>query len=125
MVKSQLQQSAVIVAYSSYYEAIHKDDYTLKYELDRPVAFMADNNADTMQFDQAVQAPESAEFTKVCIKEVNNHVKCNHWQIIPRFKIPTGTKILSSVWSLRHKRNLATGEVYKHKARPNVHSGDQ
>ena len=95
MVKSKRQQAAVIVAYSSYDEVMYRDDCNLQDELYRPVAFMAKNNAGTMQFGQAMQAPESAEFMKECIKEVNDHIKHNHWRLIPRSKVPTGTKILS------------------------------
>jgi hypothetical protein len=34
-------------------------------------------------------------------------------------------KILDSVWAMKRKRDLVTREVYKHKARLNVHGGQQ
>jgi hypothetical protein len=45
--------------------------------------------------------------------------------LIPSEQVPKGTKILSSVWAMKRKRDLVTREVYKHKARLNVHGGQQ
>lgn len=37
--------------------------------------------------------------------------------------IPEGEKVLDSVWAIRRKSNIFTNEVYKHKARINIHEG--
>ncbi len=47
------------------------------------------------------------------------------WELIPRDKVPKGTTILPSVWSMKCKRDMKTQQVYKHKARLNVHHGKQ
>ena len=39
--------------------------------------------------------------------------------------MPKGTKILDSIWSMKRKRDIKTREVYKYKARLNVHGGQQ
>ena len=39
--------------------------------------------------------------------------------------VPAGTKILDSVWAMRCKRDIKTQEVYKHKARLNMHGGQK
>jgi hypothetical protein len=39
--------------------------------------------------------------------------------------VPKGVKVLPSVWSMKRKRDIKTQQVYKHKARLNVHGGKQ
>jgi Reverse transcriptase (RNA-dependent DNA polymerase) len=39
--------------------------------------------------------------------------------------VPDNTPILDSVWSMKRKRRLKTNEVNKHKARLNIHGGQQ
>jgi Reverse transcriptase (RNA-dependent DNA polymerase) len=44
---------------------------------------------------------------------------------IPLIEVPEGTKILDCVWSMKQKQRLKTNKVYKHKARLNIHGGQQ
>ena len=44
---------------------------------------------------------------------------------IPLEQVPKGTKLLDMVWSMRRKRRIKSQEVYKWKARLNVHGGQQ
>ena len=90
-----------------------------------PMAFLSTANKDTMYFDQAMRAPDSNEFVKAVIKEVNDHIERKHWELIPREQVPKGVKVLPSVWSMKRKRDIKTQRVYKHKARLNVHGGKQ
>jgi hypothetical protein len=39
--------------------------------------------------------------------------------------VPKVVKVLESVWSMKRKRDIKTRKVYKHKARLNVHGGQQ
>lgn len=48
-----------------------------------------------------------------------------HWELMPRDQVPEGKTILPAVWSMKRKRRVVTGEVYKWKARLNVHGGKQ
>jgi hypothetical protein len=59
------------------------------------------------------------------VKEVNGHVENRIWELIKRSKVPVGEPIQQSVWAMRRKRNLTTGEIVKHKARLNLHGGMQ
>jgi hypothetical protein len=114
------------VAYSSYYEVLHEDDYKLQDEMSDPIAFLArTSDPDTMYFHQAIRQPDREEFIKAIIKEINDHIKHKHWVLVPREQVPKGMKILDSVWAMKRKRDLVTREVYKHKARLNVHGGQQ
>ena len=40
-----------------------------------------------------------------------------HWKLIPKSQLPEGTKLLPAVCLFTRKQRVATGEVYKHKAR--------
>jgi hypothetical protein len=62
----------------AYYDALHEDDYVLQDAMDNPIAFLTQTDADTMYFDQAMQAPDRKEFVKACIKEVNDHIDRKH-----------------------------------------------
>ena len=55
--------------------------------------------------------------------EVKQHIEGNHWELVSKDTVPKNVKILLSVWAMRRKRKLGTGEVYKYKARLNIHGG--
>jgi hypothetical protein len=59
------------------------------------------------------------------IKEINGHVNCKHWEGTPQVDVPKDTNVLPSLRAVRHKRNLTTGEITKHKAGLNLHRGKQ
>jgi hypothetical protein len=66
-----------------------------------PIAFLArTSDPDTMYFHQAIRQPDCEEFIKAIIGEINDHIKQKHWVLVPRDKVPKGTKILDSVWAI-------------------------
>jgi hypothetical protein len=113
------------IAFQSYYEAMHEEEYLLQDEMLNPIAFLAGSNEDTMYFHQAMKAPDRNQFKKAIVKEVNDHIENKHWELIPHEAVPKGVKVLPSVWSMKRKRDIKTQQVYKHKARLNVHGGKQ
>lgn len=108
-----------------YYEAMHEDDYTLQDNMADPIAFKASTDPDTMYYHEAISAPDKDQFLKAIVDEVNAHIDGNHWKLVPRESVPKGEKILDSVWAMKRKRDIKTREVYKHKARLNIHGGQQ
>lgn len=121
----EAMQSEDVVAFSAYYDAQHEQELQLQDEMEHPLAFMASSNADTMYYDQAIRQPDAPEFVKAIIKEVNDHIEKKHWKLIPREEVPSDAKVLPSVWSMKRKRDIQTQQVYKHKARLNLHGGKQ
>jgi hypothetical protein len=89
------------IAFQSYYEAMHEEDYLLQDEMLNPIAFLAGSNEDTMYFHQAMKAPDRNQFKKAIVKEVNDHIENKHWELIPREAVPKGVKVLPSVWSMK------------------------
>ena len=78
-----------------------------------------------MYFAQAIRQPDSKQFVEAIVQEVNGHVDNQNWRLIKRSEVPEGEPIQQSVWAMRRKRNLTTGEIVKHKARLNLHGGMQ
>jgi hypothetical protein len=109
----------------SYYDVLHEDDYRIQDDMKDPVALMSPTDEDKMYYDQAMRSPDKQNFIEAIVKEVNDHITSKHWILIPRSKVPKGVKLLDSVWSMKRKRDIKTRKVYKHKARLNVHGGQQ
>ena len=57
--------------------------------------------------------------------ELDGHEKMGNYKPVPLSQVPKGTKLIDMVWSMRRKRRIKTQEVYKWKARLNVHGGQQ
>ena len=89
------------------------------------MAFVASTNPDVMYIDQAMKEPDKPQFEAAMIKEVDTHTKNRNWVIISKSDVPEGVKVLPAVWAMRRKRRITTGEVYKWKARLNIHGGKQ
>ena len=49
----------------------------------------------------------------------------DNYEPVPLNEVPAGTRLLDMVWSMWRKRKIKTQEVYKWKARLNVHGGQQ
>ena len=57
--------------------------------------------------------------------EIKGHEEGKHWILVPKHQVPKGTKVLDAVWSMQCKRRIESQEIYKWKARLNVHRGQQ
>ena len=93
--------------------------------MDDPICFKASSDPDTMYYHQAMKAQDKENFIKAIVKEINAHISNKHWEMVPLTEVPEGTKILDAVWSMKRKRDIKTRQVYKYKARLNVHGGQQ
>jgi Reverse transcriptase (RNA-dependent DNA polymerase) len=125
MKESLEQQRAGIVSLHVEWEVFHDDTYTIQHRMEQPLAFVASTNPDVMYMDQAMKEPDSEQFHQAMLKEVKAHTDNGHWTIVRRDTVPHGVEVLPSVWAMRRKRRILTGEPYKWKARLNVHGGKQ
>ena len=78
-----------------------------------------------MYHHEAMRQPDRDKFLQAMQEEVASHKQWGHWVIRHRQDIPPNTKVLPAVWSMKRKRRIATREIYKWKARLNVHGGKQ
>ena len=72
-----------------------------------------------------MKAPDRDKFIEAVGAELEGHERMGNYEPIPLDQVPTGTKLIDMVWSMRRKRKINTQEVYKWKARLNVHGGQQ
>ena len=99
--------------------------YKIQKSLENPLAFAASDNTDILYWDQAMKAPDRAQFVEAVGTELDGHEKIGNYEPIPLSQVPKGTKLIDMVWSMTRKRRIKTHEVYKWKAHLNVHRGQQ
>ena len=99
--------------------------YKIQKSLENPLAFAASDNPDILYWDQAMKAPDRAKFVEAVGAELDGHEKMGNYEPVPLSQVPKGTKLIDMVWSMRRKGRIKTQEVYKWKARLNVHGGQQ
>jgi hypothetical protein len=107
------------------YEIFAHREYDIQDRASDPIAFAGSGDPDTMYWHQAMKGSDKAEFLKAAQEEVKSHVDNKHFVLKERKDLPKGTKVLDSVWSMKRKRRILTGEVYTWKARLNAHGGQQ
>lgn len=107
-------------------DATGDDEYEIQSQMWDPIAFaVKTSDPDTMCADQALREPDRAELIKAMEAEVSAHSANTHWKVISKRCVPPGVKIISCVRAMTRKRRIATREVYKWKARLNLHGGKQ
>ena len=99
--------------------------YKIQKALENPLAFAASDNPDILYWDQAMKAHDRAKFVEAVGTELDRHEKMGNYEPVPLTQVPKGTKLIDMVWSMRRERRIKTQEVYKWKARLNVHGGQQ
>ena len=99
--------------------------YAIQKALEDPIAFAASSNPDFLYWDQAMKARDRDKFIEAVDKELDDHEKMGNYKHIPLSNLPKGMKLINMVWSMRRKRRINTQQVYKWKARLNVHRGQQ
>ena len=114
-----------IESYFVPWEVFHDGGFAIQDDLVDPIAFAASNNPDILYLNEAMAAPDREEFRKAMHKEVASHVENQHWELLHRSQIPKDAEVLPAVWAFKRKRRIATQEVYKWKARLNLHGGRQ
>ena len=72
-----------------------------------------------------MKAKDKSHFQTAMRKEFTDHGDRKHWKIIPIEDVPDDIDVLDSVWAFKRKREILTGQIYKYKARLNIHGGQQ
>jgi hypothetical protein len=89
------------------------------------LAMKAVADPDTMYLWQARKEKDFSQFRAAMQKEIDDHTINKHWELVHKSKIPKGSTVLPTVWSMKRKRRISTREVYKWKARLNVDGSKQ
>ena len=59
---------------------------------------------------------DAKEFQKAMGKEISGHETHKNWKVVPIKDVPKGIPIIPAVWSMKRKRRISTGEVYRYRA---------
>jgi hypothetical protein len=92
-----------------------KHEYDIQDCTSDPIAFSATSDPGTMFWHQAMQQPDKAQFLQAAVDEVKSHVDNKHFILVSQSSIPKNTKVFASVCSMKRKRQILSGEVYKWK----------
>jgi predicted SnoaL-like aldol condensation-catalyzing enzyme len=59
-------------------------------EMDNPITFAmkASADPDTFYHHQAMKQPDARQFKEAMVKEVNDHTKKKHWEVIEKKSVP-------------------------------------
>jgi predicted SnoaL-like aldol condensation-catalyzing enzyme len=90
---------------------MHEDEYRIQDEMTDHIAFLENTDKVTVYFHQAMKAPDRDEFVNAIVKEMNIHIVSKHWELVPRREVPSGVKVLDSVWDMKRKRDILTRKV--------------
>jgi Reverse transcriptase (RNA-dependent DNA polymerase)/GAG-pre-integrase domain len=88
-------------------------------------SYAASSDPDIMYLNEAMRQPDRDKFLKAMEDEVRAHTENGNWMLVPRKSVPSNQPVLPAVWAMRRKRDIASQEVIKWKARLNVHGGKQ
>ena len=72
-----------------------------------------------------MKVPARNDSKQEIYKEFNDHTVRKQWKILHIDLVPEGEKVMDSVWTMKRKRNIVTSDMYKWKARLNLHGGQQ
>ena len=102
------------------------EDYEIQTEAEDPIAFAASkSDPDTLNYKDAMGATDSMAFKEAMIAKANAHTDHDHWEVWAKADVPSDQDILPAVWAFRRKHRIVSREIYKYKARLNIHSGMQ
>ena len=100
-------------------QALFPDHQEQDFE-DPLLAFKSTSDPDTMYYHEAMKMQDRREFVKALVEEIQDNFRHRNFSIVHKYKVPQGATVLPSVWQLRRKRHIKTGEIKRYKARINV-----
>ena len=94
-------------------------------EEDPILAYAASADPDTLYYHEAMREPDADQFREAMVKEFVDQWRNENFVLRCKSEIPEDARVLPSVWAMKRKRKVLTGEVYKHKARLNLDGSKQ
>jgi Reverse transcriptase (RNA-dependent DNA polymerase) len=84
------------------------------------IAMKATADPDSLYLHEARKQPDWENFADAMLSEIEQQIAAGVLIIVPRSDVPEGAAVLPSVWQLRRKRDVITGDIRKYKARNNI-----
>jgi Reverse transcriptase (RNA-dependent DNA polymerase) len=111
--------------YVAYERTVVQDCLESSTEYLDPMAYASSADPDVMHLHEAMKQPDKKEFINAMKQEIQAHTDSNNWKLVKRSTVPKEHSVLPAIWAMRRKRRIDTQEIYKWKARINVHGGRQ
>jgi len=89
------------------------------------LAYAASSDPDILTLPNVIKAPDREEFREAMLQEFDSHCGKKHWLFVLQSSLPRRTKVLQSVWAIRHKRRIATGKIHTWKGCLIIHCRHQ
>ena len=100
MIEVKLKEQELI-SHPTCYAILHKEYYEFQDMMDDPIAFQATNDPDATHCYEAMRQYNQVEFIKAMVKEAEDHVKNNYWELAPTNDVLVGPKVLDSSCSTK------------------------
>ncbi len=78
------------------------------------------SDPDTPYYRQAMKEPDRARFEKGMKKEIDNQFANGNFTVVHRSEVPPDQTVLPTVWQMKRKQDVRTGEIKKYKTRLNI-----
>ena len=112
-----------VTRFSNDYEKINGlFDDTINDVVHHVKAFTTSNESYT--YSKMLKEDDYRDFFQAMLDEIEVHEKREHWTLMERKDMPTGTRTIMAIWSFKRKR-YPSGLLNKHKARLCAHGGQQ
>ena len=82
--------------------------YKIQKGMREPMVYAVSANPDIMYLHEAMKVPDHDQFKKAMDKELKDNIVHKHWEVVPRSKVPKGTRVLDMVWAMWYKRHIDT-----------------
>ena len=112
MVEVKLKEQELLF-HSTCDDFLHEEDCEIQDAIDDPTSFDTTNYPSTIHYQEDMRESNRGEFIKAMSKEVEDHANRDYWDLATRDKVPEGTKVLDSAWSMKRNRDVMTRKVYK------------
>jgi Reverse transcriptase (RNA-dependent DNA polymerase) len=111
--------------YVSYQVSLDSAIYEPTIEDTSPVTMAVTSDPYTIYYHEILNQLDKHKFIEAMEREIDDHNGKGHWKLVRKNELEKGTRVLPSVWAMRRKRDLSTGDVVKWKARLNVDGSKQ
>ena len=119
-------KSALTTAQSAahQFQAVNENFDTTCNDMLHHVFSVAKEANESYTFKEMLQQDDRNQFVEAMTKEIGDHTKRKHWEIVPRSQMPRGIKPIMAIWSFKRKQ-YPDGTLNNHKARLCTHGGQQ
>ena len=86
-----------------------------------PILYKNNDDTDIMCVYQVLRESNIDQFIEAIQKEVQYHLDWENVEVVHKLNFPNKTAVLSYVWAMKHKQQIAMHKVYKWKSLLNIH----